>query len=129
MEQAIVWTALAFTLLCLWLVLRNDLIRWRGIGREVLAEVIGHRTSMHDSSRSYAPIYRFTAEGGTHEVVDQVYSGAAKPPVGTVITLHYPFGRPDLARPPRPLMWLFVYAALMSIPAILIAKLMGWLPD
>ena len=101
METAIIWVAIAFVALCLWLVARNDLVRLNGISRQVRGEVIGHHSSIHDNARSYAPIYRFSAEGETHEVTDQVYSGAPKPPVGTLVQLSYPHGRPDLARVPR----------------------------
>ena len=45
------------------------------------------------------------------------------------MTLAYPVGRPDLARPPRPLLWLFVYGFLIVSLGLLIAKLLGLLPD
>lgn len=127
METAIVYVTTAFIGLVLVLVLRKDLPRWRGMRREALGEVIGHRSSIHNGARSFAAIYRFTAEGGAHEVIDQVYSGKPYPPVGTVVPLTYPFGRPDLARPPRPLLWLFVYAILLFMLGMLVAKAMGWL--
>lgn len=127
MEQAIIYVAIAFVALCLWLVARNDLVRLNGIARQVRGEVIGHHSSIHDNARSYSPIYRFSAEGQTHEVTDQVYSGAPKPPVGTIVELTYPHGRPDLARVPRPLLWLWVYGALLLMLGILVGKQMGWL--
>lgn len=128
METAIIWVAIAFVALCLWLVARNDLVRLNGISRQVRGEVIGHHSSIHDNARSYAPIYRFSAEGETHEVTDQVYSGAPKPPVGTLVQLSYPHGRPDLARVPRPWMWLGVYAVMLLMLGILVSRKLGWLP-
>jgi hypothetical protein len=128
-ETAILWTALGFVALCLLLVARSDWPRLQRIGRSVSAEVIGHRTQIHDNARSYAPVYRFEAEGASHEVVDQVYSAREYPPVGTRVTLSYPVGRPDLARVPRPLLWLGVYAVLLLMIGILIARLMHWLPQ
>ncbi|MEQ1497286.1 MAG: hypothetical protein ABL914_01380 [Novosphingobium sp.] len=127
MEAAIVYLCIAFIITTLALVLRSDLPRWRGLNRETLAEVIGHRSSFHNNAKSFAAIYRFTAEGGIHEVIDQVYSGTPHPPLGTIVPLGYPFGRPDLARPPRPLLWLFIYAVLVFLLAMLVAKAIGWL--
>ena len=79
--------------------------------------------------RAYAPVFRFAGEDGTHEVVDAVYSGAMKPPVGAEVALRYPAGRPDLAQVPRPLMWAAVYALLGGLEALLFAVMMGWLTD
>lgn len=129
METAIVWTAIAFVALCLILVARNDWPRLQRIGRSVTGEVTGHRSQIHDNVRSFAAIYSFEAEGARHEVIDQVYTGTRHPPVGTRVALSYPVGRPDLARPPRPLMWLGVYAVLLLMLGILVAKALGLLPD
>ncbi|WP_088310981.1 DUF3592 domain-containing protein [Novosphingobium sp. B 225] len=127
MESFVLYAAMALVLLTLALLLRSDLPRWLGMERRVDAEVIGHHSSVHDNTRSYAPVYRFGAEGRTHEVTDQVYSGREYPPVGTRVTLSYPHGRPDLARVPRPWLWLGVYAVLLYGLAVLIGKATGWL--
>lgn len=113
METVIGWVALAFVGLVLILVVRSDLPRWRGSMRTVQGEVVGHRSSFDDNTRSYAAVFRFSAEGATHDVVDQVYVGTVHPPVGEKVSLSYPAGRPDLARVPRPLTWLAVYAFLI----------------
>lgn len=128
METGIVWIAIAFVALCLGLLARNDWQRLQRVGRSVTAEVIGHRSQIDDNVRSYAPVYRFEAEGQSHEVTDQVYSAREAPPLGTRVVLHYPAGRPDLARPPRPLLWLAVYAALLFLLGILLARAFGLLP-
>ena len=127
MEDVILYVAMAFVALCLWLVGRGDLVRLNGLSRQVPAEVVGHRCQYHNNIRSYAPIYRFSAEGGTHEVIDQVYSGAQKPPVGTRLQLTYPQGRPDLARVPRPWLWAGVYLVLIWMLGLIVAKKLGWL--
>ncbi|MFC0588799.1 hypothetical protein ACFFF7_05175 [Novosphingobium aquiterrae] len=129
METAIVWVAITFLAVCLLLVARSDWPRLQGIGRSVTAEVVGHRSQYHNNVRSYAPIYRFAAEGAEHEVIDQVYGGSEQPPVGTRIVLSYPVGRPDLARPPRPLLWLAVYAFLLFALGLMLAKAFGFLSD
>lgn len=107
--------------------LRSDLPRWRSRSQTALGEVIGHRSSFHDNARSFAPIYRFAADGAEHEVTDQVYSAQPEPPVGTLVQLSYPEGRPDLARLPRPALWLFVYGVLLVGLVILIARAADWL--
>lgn len=93
----------------------------------VQAEVIGHRSGVSDGDTDYAAIYRFTADGVEHEVVDGIYTAIKRPDVGTSVTLHYPQGRPDLARPPRLVFWIMVYGLLAGMAALLLAKLMGWL--
>lgn len=93
----------------------------------VQAEVIGHRSGLSDGDMDYAAIYRFTADGVEHEVVDGIYTAIKRPDVGTSVTLHYPQGRPDLARPPRVAFWIMVYGLLAGMAALLLAKLMGWL--
>ncbi|MBS0481852.1 MAG: hypothetical protein JSR96_06790 [Proteobacteria bacterium] len=127
--MAVTWIAAAFVGLCLFLMARPDWIRLQTMSRRVTARVTGHRSQIHNNVRSYAAIYAFDAEGQRHEVTDQVYGGREYPPVGTQVTLSYPVGRPDLARPPRPLMWLLVYGALLTMLALLIARLMGRLPS
>lgn len=119
--------AIAFVALVLALMLRSDLPRWRSRSQTALGEVISHRSSYNDNARSFAPIYRFAAEGAMHEVIDQVYGARPVPPVGTLVQLSYPEGRPDLARVSRPVLWLFVYAVLLVGLAILIARAAGWL--
>lgn len=129
METVIVGVALALVALCLFLVGRNDWVRLQSLARTADGEVIRHHCQIHDNIRSYAAVYAFDAEGKRHEVTDQVYSGKPGPDVGTRIKLTYPFGRPDLARVPRPMMWLGVYAVLLFLLGILVAKAMGWLQD
>ncbi len=127
MENVILYVAMAFVALCLWLVARNDLVRLNGLSRQARGEVIRHHCQFHNNVRSYAPVYRFDAEGTTHEVTDQVYSGAQQPPVGTRVQLSYPVGRPDLARVPRPWLWAGVYLLLIGLLGVLVAKKLGWL--
>lgn len=127
METAIILAALAFCLLCLVMIVRRDLVRLRLQRQRVLATVTGHRTSCLEGSQQFAPIYQFTAEGGEHEVVDEVLSNTCQPPIGTHVELVYPAGRPELARRPRLMMWLAVYALLLALAAILTARLLGWI--
>lgn len=120
---------LALALFCLWAIGRHDRVRLVRPSQRVLAEVTGHRASWDDSGHTYAAIYRFRDEQGEHEVVDAVYHAVARPPAGTRVELAYPQGRPDLARPPRPLMWLAVYAAFFYLVGVLAAKWLGWIGD
>lgn len=125
MQSTVVGMAIAFVALCLALLLRRDWPRLQGVGRSVTAEITGFRSEYHNNARTYAPIYRFDAEGTRHEVIDQVYAPREHPPVGTRVTLHYPAGRPDLARPARPLTWLWTYGVLLLMLGLLIGKATG----
>lgn len=127
MEAWLLYGGMALCLFSLGVIARKDWIRLRSITRTAQGEVIGHRISRGNDGTSYAAQYRFSAEGKVHEVTDAVLSSRLQPPVGTKITLSYPFGRPDLARIPRPWTWLFVYAALLFMLALLIARAAGWL--
>ena len=126
-EHYFLWGSIALCIFSLWAIARHDWLRLTRPSRLVLARVTGQRSSTSDGSINYAPIFRFTAEGTEHEVIDAVYGARPKPPVGTVIELSHPVGHPQLARPPRLLMWLSVYAFLLFMLAILLAKLLGWL--
>ena len=128
MEAWFLTAGIAMCLVSLCAIGRNDWVRLGAISRQVEAEVIGHKITRDNDGTSYAAVLRFDAEGRSHEVVDQALSVRPEPPVGTRVTLTYPFGRPDLARIPRPWTWLFVYAVLLFMLGILIAKAMGWLP-
>lgn len=119
---------IALAIVALWGLARHDWLRLTRPARHATGEVIGHRTSRDDGGLAYAAIIRFCDESGTHEVTDSVLHQRAAPPVGTLIALTYPEGRPDLARPPRPWLWLGVYAALSLMLTVLIAKALGLLP-
>lgn len=127
MEHWLLGAGIAVSLFSLWAIGRHDWVRLIRPSRRVTAEVTGHRSSWEDSSYTYAAIYRFRDEAGQHEVIDMVYRAVARPAAGTFVELAYPEGRPDLARPPRPLMWLAVYALFFYLIGMLIAKALGWL--
>lgn len=127
MESYVLIAGQALCLFSLWVLARRDWVRLTRPARRVEAVVTGYRSTWNEGSRSYAPVYHFTSESAEHEVVEAVYSGAQKPPLGTVVSLRHPAGRPDLAQVPRPLMWLTVYALLVFMEAVLLAKMMGWL--
>jgi hypothetical protein len=127
MESYVLIAGQALCLFSLWVLARRDWVRLTRPARRVEAVVTGYRSTWNEGSRSYAPVYHFTSESAEHEVVEAVYSGAQKRPLGTVVSLSHPAGRPDLAQVPRPLMWLTVYALLAFMEAVLLAKMMGWL--
>lgn len=127
MELTFLIAGQALCLFSLWVLARADIVRLMRPASRVEAVVTGYRTSWDDGSRSYAPVYRFTSEGAEHEVVDAIHHPAARPPLGTAVTLNHPQGRPDLARVPRPLLWLAVYGVLAGLEVLLLAKMMGWL--
>lgn len=117
----------ALCLFSLWAIARYDWVRLTRPARRIPAVVTGHRAGWSGGDKSFAAIYRFALGGAEHDVTDGVYGSSPKPPVGTTVELVYPEGRPDLARPPRPLLWLSVYGLLVGLDAILLAKMMGWI--
>lgn len=127
MEEALSFLAIALLVFALLAMLWHDRLRLLRPSVRVQGEVIGHRTGMSDGDTDYAALYRFTADGTVHEVVDRYHTATKRPDVGTVRTLHYPEGRPDLARPPRLAFWIMVYALLIAMAALLFAKMLGWI--
>lgn len=125
MEAFFLWSGIALSAFALWAIARNDWLRLTRPRMRVIARVKGHRESWENASKSYAAIYAFTAEGGPCEVEDAVHSSYRQPEVGTTRELVYPQGRPDLARPPRPAMWLGIYGLLSFMLLLLLARLMG----
>jgi hypothetical protein len=128
MELYFLLAGQALCLFSLWAIARFDWVRLTRPSRRVGAVVTGHRSSWSDGDKSYAAIYRFALGSTEHDVTDAVYGSSPKPPLGTRVELVHPEGRPDLARVPRPLMWLVVYGVLVGLDAVLLAKMMGWLP-
>lgn len=126
METAILLTGLFLCLVTLWLLGRRDWVRLTRPRRRVTASVTGHRMTRDDAT-SYSAIYAFTDESGRHEVTDAVYEATPRPPVGTVCELVYPAGHPELARPPRPLLWLFVYVFCAGCAVAIIARMLGYI--
>lgn len=125
MERLFLGLGMALCLFSLWAIARHDLARLVRPSRRALARVCGHRMSQDETGRSYAAIYAFSDETGQHEVVDQVHGASRQPPLDAMIELRYPQGRPDLARVPRPVLWLGIYALLLGLLAILAAKAAG----
>lgn len=129
MEQYFIYGGMALCLFSLWAIARHDVLRLTRPQRRVTGEVVDHRESRDNDGISYAAIYRFVDGSGEHRVTDPVLSASRQPPLGTMRELAYPAGRPDLARPPRPLLWGAVYLFLIALVAMFVAKAMGLLPD
>lgn len=125
MESWIVWSGIALGLFILWVLARHDWLRLTRPSRRVVARVTGYRESVEDGSTTYAANFTFTDETGVHEVTDAVYSASPRPEVGALRELRYPAGYPKLARPPRLLRWVLVYAMLLALTGLLIAKAEG----
>jgi hypothetical protein len=126
-EQAILLAGMALCVFALWAIIRHDWLRLTRPGHRVLARVVGH-TEINDSDERY-----FTARYAFHdglaerEVTDMVGKNRPRPEIGTNIELVYPEGRPDLARPARPLLWLVVYLGLIYALGVLVAKWLGYI--
>ncbi|MEQ1639877.1 MAG: DUF3592 domain-containing protein [Novosphingobium sp.] len=125
-EGYFIYAGLALALFGLAAMIRHDWLRLTRPARRVLAQVLRHESSFQDGGMSFAAVYGFRSEDGELEVTDAVYGPQPSPAVGDMVELAYPDGRPDLARPPRLLTWLGVYATLLFMLGMLIAKLLGW---
>ncbi|MFM5950762.1 MAG: hypothetical protein ACKOPM_16275 [Novosphingobium sp.] len=128
MKEYFLYAGMALCLFSLWVLARRDWVRIFTINRTAEAEVSDHRISRDGDGTGYAATYRFFAEGQEHEVTDEVYHASPRPPIGARVTLRYPLGRPELARVPRTLLWLGVYALLIGMFAVFLARLLDWLP-
>ena len=108
-------------------------LAWRDLGWrnrrpcEVEGKVVSLKSSMNRGAEVFAPVIRFAAEGAEHEITDIVYSERPKRAVGDKVTLAYPDGRPELARIPRPLVQVMIYAAFVFMAAMAAAGTAGWL--
>ena len=127
METFAIYSGLLLCAAALAVIVRHDWLRLTRPSRRVSARVSGHRRSMDDDGTSWAATYRFSTAEGEFEVVDQVYGARQRPEEGTVVELAYPEGRPDLARPPRVLLWVAVYGVLLLMTGLLVAKAAGML--
>ena len=125
MERWFLFGGIFLCLFALWAVVRHDWLRLTRPSRRIMAQVVGHRLHDDADGRSFAARYRFHDGLAEREVVDQVFSVARKPEIGALVELAYPEGRPDLARPPRPLTWCVVYAGLLYGLGVLTAKALG----
>jgi hypothetical protein len=128
MECYLLLAGIALCLFSLWAIARHDWLRLTRPTERGMGKVIGHRAGWDEGQRCYSAIYEFTDPAGRHEVIDQIYAPAPRPPLGSQVDLVWPQGRPDLARPPRPLLWALCYALLAGCAALLGAKLFGLLP-
>lgn len=125
MELVIIWVSVALVVFALWAIARHDWLRLTRASVRVHAKVIGYRCNSDDGQKSYSARFMFDAAGQPVEVIDQLLVAQRSPPVGAEVWLHYPQGRPELARIPRPATWAMVYSVLLAILTVLIFKLCG----
>lgn len=125
MEPFILWASVALVVFALWAIARHDWLRLTRASAKVQAKVIGYRSNSDDGQKSYSARFAFDVEGQPCEVSDQLLTTQRSPPLDTEVCLHYPKGRPDLARIPRPITWGMVYSTLLAMLTVLILKLCG----
>jgi hypothetical protein len=109
---------LVLTLCGLAAMLVRDWPRLRLAHRRVEAEIVDHVQTQAEDGVSHHAVYAFVSEDARHEVVDDVGFATPRPAKGTKIILAHPVGLPDLARPPRPFFWLFVYGIMVMLIAL-----------
>jgi hypothetical protein len=123
MEGAILWSGTALVVFSLWAISRHDVVRIMRASVKVKARVAGYRTIWEDGQKSYSARFAFDVDGHRVEVIDQMLNSTPRPSLGSEVWLHYPRGRPDLARIARPATWAFVYLALGAMLAIMIFEM------
>jgi hypothetical protein len=126
-EAWFLYGGIALCLFALWAIARHDWLRLTRPSRRVLAEVVGHHVVDDGDGRSFAARYRFHDGLGEQMVTDPVALNSPRPPIGTIVELAYPDGYPELARPPRTLTWLLIYAGLLYGMGVLAAKSLGFI--
>ncbi len=126
MRDVFIWASVALCVFSLVMIARLDWLRLTLPRRRVIARVTGHRLVSDTDGTGYSAIYVFEAEGGSHEVIDQVISSRRQPDPGSLIELVYPAGHPALARKPRLVMWAIAYAFLIGLTGFLVALGLGW---
>lgn len=114
---------IALCLFSLWAMARHDWLRLTRPSRRVKATVSGYRSHRSADGASYCPVYRFMADGRECVVIDAVHGPRRRPETGSTVTLAYPEGRPDLARPPRPMMWTAIYGLLIVMLLLLVSNI------
>jgi hypothetical protein len=125
MQLVPVLAGLALCLFCLGVLLWRD---WPWLTRppkRVQAIVTDHKPSNDEGVTGYTAIFSFQFEGAPYEVLDLVTRSTPHFDVGSTVGLTYPYGRPDLARVPRPWLWGAIYAGLLGITALLLGKLLA----
>ena len=125
MHGAILWTGTALVVFSLWAISRHDVLRIMRTSFKVKARVVGHRTIWEDGQKLYSARFAFDVDGHSVEVVDQMQNSTPRPSLGSEVWLHYPRGRPDLARIARPVTWTLVYLALGATLAVMIYEMQG----
>ena len=124
MELAILWSGTALVVFSLWAIGRHDLLRMTRASVKVKARVVGHRSTWEDDGqRSYSARFAFYVDGHLTEVIDQMLNSTPRPSLGSEVWLHYPLGRPELARIAQPVTWAIVYLALGAALATMIFEL------
>ena len=129
MESVFLWVGLVFVAIVLLVLLRDD---WPFITRPLLrveGEVIRHDKSFSDGDDAWRAVFSFTdEEGARREVLDLMLFQNPRPPIGTRIPLTYPQGAADKARVQRLLLRGLLYGVMLFMAAVLVGRLMGWLP-
>jgi uncharacterized membrane protein YccC len=126
METFASWFGIAIGVFALWALARHDWLRLTRKSQTVTAEIVDHHETRDEGRPMFAPIYRFLENGRSYDVVDAVLKNRRTPPIGTKRILVFPQGHPELARPPRWLMWIAVYLFLAIAIGMLAAHLLGW---
>src|SRR4051812_24693033 len=105
MEAFVIVIGLALIGFSLWAIARHDWLRLTRRSHRAAGGVTGRWIARDGDGNNFSVIYAFQTEAGEHTVQDAVQQHTPEPQVGTMRELRYPEGHPELARPPRALLW------------------------
>ena len=129
MESVLLWIGLVFVVIVLAVLLRDD---WPFITRPLMrveGEVVRHDKRHSDGDDAWRAVFTFTDEEGLrNEALELLLFPNPRPAIGTRITLTYPKGAPDKARVQRVMLRGLVYGVTLFMAAVLVGRLIGWLP-
>ena len=127
MESFFIWLALCLTGFVLFILLRDDLLFLKNRRIEAQGTVTGHSSQIDEGDRVFSARISFQDEAGTkRDFVDMVLTSTPSPAEGAVVEIVYPQGRPDKARVPRFWLRLLIYAIVVWLNGILVARLLGF---
>ncbi len=91
-------------------------------------KVLGYQTRQSEDSTFYVARVQFIDEAGSErEFVDTYGNTSPAKEAGGTLPVVYPKGAPQHARVKRPFVRLLIYAFVFGTPALVLAKLYGYL--
>lgn len=120
------WRGIGLTSFALFIFVRDDgRLLYHGKKR-ALGTVVGYRRSIDEGSDVFMALVRFeTDASATQEIVDAMITPTPTPAVSTRLPVIYPASKPQWARVHRPALRALIYAFLVGLLLLLVARLLN----